>query len=443
MILTTGCTHVALERRTVKQASTMTDLQYHQVVDNLAMFACNPHAMPWHAKVSGGVVSVTDEGNAGFEAELASGISNEVKNLFKPAVGAQRGILAQWSVEPATDPDDLELLAVAYRKAVDPANPDVDKEILDKICEVSVRFDLLPKEETIKKILGTEAGPMTGPLTEKQQKAQETLIKLLEGLDLKARENIRRAEVLKDIIDNIKLQKLVDYARLAELSRERDERLRDAGFALDQMIYLKEFLVENDTALKDKKLEERRSNIPVTINDLNDKLNLRIYRVFGIEGQKRNKNEAVQNAPRKQASPRGTEGRSSRGPQGESDTMLRLLTAIHNTCATGSLPDTDLKWETGRGYIVIDQAEDKIRKLEELLEPQFQTPWLYRGCKKDVPKCACYAGHYRGCGGDCYVWVMPEQAKILKDFTLIILTLAPIERPEFPQFPVLSPTLAR
>ena len=84
-----------------------------------------------------------------------------------------------------------------------------------------------------------------------------------------------------------------------------------------------------------------------------------------------------------------------------------------------------------RGPVTTEQAEDKISALVELVsgrgeEPnKFASPWLGHGCKKAMPKCACYIGHYRGCQGDCYAWVMPEQMKTLRDFTLLILALVP------------------
>ena len=58
LVFSSGCTHTALERRTVNQASTMADLQFHQVLDNLAMFACNPDALAWHLKLAGGTIQV-------------------------------------------------------------------------------------------------------------------------------------------------------------------------------------------------------------------------------------------------------------------------------------------------------------------------------------------------------------------------------------------------
>ncbi|MEO2088158.1 MAG: hypothetical protein ABGY75_01500, partial [Gemmataceae bacterium] len=77
-----GCTHTALERRTVKQASTLTDLQYQQVLDNMAMFACNPDTMPWHLKLKGGLVQIADQGSGGFAADIAAATGGEVTRLL-------------------------------------------------------------------------------------------------------------------------------------------------------------------------------------------------------------------------------------------------------------------------------------------------------------------------------------------------------------------------
>jgi hypothetical protein len=77
----------------------------------------------------------------------------------------------------------------------------------------------------------------------------------------------------------------------------------------------------------------------------------------------------------------------------------------------------------------VAQAGDKIEKLQDLIrEPRFQQPWLHVGRKQDVPGCACHVGRYKGCHGDCCVWVMPEHHRTLRDFTQVILALAPGER---------------
>jgi hypothetical protein len=76
-----------------------------------------------------------------------------------------------------------------------------------------------------------------------------------------------------------------------------------------------------------------------------------------------------------------------------------------------------------------DQAQQKVLKLKDLLsDDESGVPWFCTGSKHDVPKNACYVGHYDGCGRDVYVWIYPENLKKLSDFTITIQTLAPIEK---------------
>jgi len=57
--------------------------------------------------------------------------------------------------------------------------------------------------------------------------------------------------------------------------------------------------------------------------------------------------------------------------------------------------------------------------------------WLVRGQnKKEVPKCACYVGHHKECGCQCYVWVAPEGRQAFEDFTLRTLRLISLVRQE-------------
>lgn len=294
------------------------------------------------------------------------------------------------------------MLHLAYKKAVNPADDEVRKEILKKICELSVRFDLLPQETTIKYILVEE-------------KAQKVLGNLLSGLKLQAGENITRAIALQDNINVLKKGglKKEDVALLAAYEKERDDRLGKAGFQLDQIGELKNFLLAGKETAEEGKATDKL------------KKDLNTAQTAAGKQPPPDQKMAVQKSPSIQ---RG-EGRGNRGPQDESDTMLRILTAVHDACAPGYLPRTDLKWESERNAALIDQAEDKIRKLEALLdETFFQTPWVHCGQKKDVPKCACYVGHYRDCLGDRYVWVTPDGLKTLREFTLVVLTLAPIEK---------------
>ena len=104
-----------------------------------------------------------------------------------------------------------------------------------------------------------------------------------------------------------------------------------------------------------------------------------------------------------------------------------ILSAMHAANPPGYLPSVEVVWDTERNPGLIDQAEDKIRKFDDLLtEDEFQVPWLGMGGKNDVPECACYVSHSCICGQVCYVWVMPESMNYLREYTLVVLTLAPI-----------------
>ncbi len=51
---------------------------------------------------------------------------------------------------------------------------------------------------------------------------------------------------------------------------------------------------------------------------------------------------------------------------------------------------------------------------------QLPPDWLGKGCKNEVPKCACYKAHCH----DVWVWVTPEGMKSFAEFTLIIQNIA-------------------
>jgi hypothetical protein len=50
---------------------------------------------------------------------------------------------------------------------------------------------------------------------------------------------------------------------------------------------------------------------------------------------------------------------------------------------------------------------------------QLRPRWFCVGKKKDVPKDACYVGHYK----DCYVWVMPDGLEDLANTTMAVLDI--------------------
>jgi hypothetical protein len=107
----TGCTSRHLCQRTVNQGRTLPELQYQQVLNNLAQFAVNPSALPWHVNLKEGTSQVTDSVSGGALADLGPPVSTE------PQLFGSRTVVAQWGMMPVTDATELRLLRIAYRRA--------------------------------------------------------------------------------------------------------------------------------------------------------------------------------------------------------------------------------------------------------------------------------------------------------------------------------------
>jgi hypothetical protein len=109
-----GCANVQLKLSTVRSASTLTDLQYQQVLDNLAMYCQDPTALPWHVNLQNGAVQVADAGSLGTIAQT------DLSHVFtwSPYFTATRAIVTQWSTIPVTDDTTLRLLRLAYQIAI-------------------------------------------------------------------------------------------------------------------------------------------------------------------------------------------------------------------------------------------------------------------------------------------------------------------------------------
>ncbi len=115
----TGCTNTALRHSTVNQVSTVTELQYQMVLENLATMAANPGMMPWHATLTGGTTQMTDSAQAtvGFGLNFYKRPKFNFLN-YSPGANGSRTVVQQWGHTPVTDGDPLRLLRMAYRRAL-------------------------------------------------------------------------------------------------------------------------------------------------------------------------------------------------------------------------------------------------------------------------------------------------------------------------------------
>lgn len=107
-----GCTSNRLRQRTINQGSTLPELQYEQVLGNLALFEINPAALPWHVNLREGTTQVTDSATAGALVDLGP------PAVTQPQVFGSRTAVAQWGMSPVIDTIELRLLRIAYRRAL-------------------------------------------------------------------------------------------------------------------------------------------------------------------------------------------------------------------------------------------------------------------------------------------------------------------------------------
>jgi hypothetical protein len=120
-----GCTHMALQKDTVRTTNTLADLQFQQVLDNVARFQHDPDTIPSFAVTTAGTVSVLDTAGAGVSPTYSPTLSPSqqgggalpILSLLFPFT-ASRAVTENWSLTPVTDADNLRRLRCAYRLLV-------------------------------------------------------------------------------------------------------------------------------------------------------------------------------------------------------------------------------------------------------------------------------------------------------------------------------------
>ena len=93
------------------QANTLPDLQHQQVLDNLARFADNPSALPWHVNFREGTAQITDSLSGGAALDTGPPVG------WFPQLLGSRTVVAQWGMTPVINATELRLLRFAYRRA--------------------------------------------------------------------------------------------------------------------------------------------------------------------------------------------------------------------------------------------------------------------------------------------------------------------------------------
>ena len=117
-VLACGCTHDQLRRSTSNTEQTMADLRYQGILNNLAMMAHNPAALPNPVAVSSGVVQISDNGNAAGNVTWNPFGNFGITQYFL-GIGGSRTVSEQWALTPLHNPEKLRLMRCAFQILLD------------------------------------------------------------------------------------------------------------------------------------------------------------------------------------------------------------------------------------------------------------------------------------------------------------------------------------
>ena len=112
--LVPGCIGQQLRFTARRTVNALPDLQYQQVIDNLAKLASNPGFLPYLAVAGQGSVQVTDNGNSTLGVNLSPA-------AFGPgslSIGTSRNVTGTWSLGTITSPEKIRSMQAIYLRAL-------------------------------------------------------------------------------------------------------------------------------------------------------------------------------------------------------------------------------------------------------------------------------------------------------------------------------------
>jgi hypothetical protein len=132
-MLLAGCQHISLRNHTERQARTLTELQYSQVLDNIALFTQNPNALPFFSVAGQGQTSnnYAPSPSGGLGWDLLNFNNGPPLFFFDKANVAMTGTFTAnegWNTLSVLNPDVLLLMRCVYQKVVGYSGCDCDCE---------------------------------------------------------------------------------------------------------------------------------------------------------------------------------------------------------------------------------------------------------------------------------------------------------------------------
>lgn len=304
-----GCTYMRLQHSITDQATTLAELHYQQVLNNLAAFSLNPDIIPSHVSIRDGSAQIQDFG----QLALGSSFGRQMGDLAtgSPTLTGSRTVVEQWGVSPVTDDIEIRVIQIAYQKALGfPALMDLD-----------LMNDL----------------------------ARELSRQTAETSDIDQRNEFAASDAFRG-----------EFARL---------------YAHDKIA---RFLVERNAP-------QAFANLDINISETNNVDDHFSQKFITTNADKIILEEEYLADP----------------------TLSKLDVAISPSGGAG-----------GKRYFtaLAQNARREVKDTQDDLV-NIKTGWFRTGCRRDVPKDACYVGRYK----DRYAWVEADGVYELSQFTIKIL----------------------
>ncbi|HEY4308052.1 MAG TPA: hypothetical protein VGN12_01255 [Pirellulales bacterium] len=100
---------MSLKRHTLSQQASPTDIRFQQVLDDLAMVARDPAALPAYASIFAGTAQITDTAQLPSSTTLGPGAVGA--QMLTPQL--QRTVFGNWTLDPINSPEKLEVIRCA------------------------------------------------------------------------------------------------------------------------------------------------------------------------------------------------------------------------------------------------------------------------------------------------------------------------------------------
>ena len=415
-----GCTNTQLRVSATRQAKTLTDTQYEQVLNNLAMFCLDPYALPSLVVIKNGSTQIGDTGTLGFlgNAGLMSAFGSS------PTIAGSRSIVDQWGTAPVTDDNVLKVVRMAYQNAIgnpkwlseDDAN-DMGHDLSQQVgtnADISTDLEMLKTVASITRPLLSETGA--------KRTTPQTVAGTVVG---------EGGQITVD--GKASMTAVQDLRGFAEVSIELDKEITntlDADFLKYEDAsepYSKFVLVgsDDDPDFFRPGIKKQIEEIEKELSCVDPASEIREKKKAGAIPRQSPDDKAKQTPPKP---PEGVHEKATERapilPGGTQEERRKALSCKLSKIAPNleiapktPTPSTGLAKETQRR---INEIQDELEKIATKLPPG----WFRVGCKKDVPKHACYVGCHKSCGRECWVWVDQDGLEALAEFTLSVLKLS-------------------